>query len=309
MPSIGDCALLAQDIYDRTGGSSAADAGWSRRDPMNWGNGFAAGTYVKGTEVVVAFRGTETDDAEDLISDAMMVPLTQRGQAQSTLRSLLREYNVTSLNLITAYAPSILEGLMQQPVMRAVIRSRANQVPGEQLHAALQYFGRSSPAPTMVTGHSLGGALAQLVSLQRGVRCVAFNSPHMGDLGASSTARGATVAGAVPMSSQLLVQVNADRDPLSMATRGINTTHGREIIVPLPTYHAPPSRRSAEAPWLVQLIAPIPSFFYRELNYNRELLAYMGDIMLDGHSMANLCTAVRALGRFSNPLRPDMSNA
>lgn len=309
MPSVSDCAILAQDIYDRTGTAQASHGGWSRRDPMNWGNGFAAGTYVRGSEVVIAFRGTETDDAEDLIADAMMVPLTEPGQAQSTLSSLLRQYNVTTLNLITAYVPSILEGLMQQPVMRGVIRQRANQVPGEQLNAALQYFGRSTTPPTMVTGHSLGGGLAQLVSLQRGVRCVAFNSPHMGDLGVSVTSRGTAVAGVVPMSSQILVQVNADRDPLSMATRGINLTHGAEIIVPLPVFRNPPTRESAEAPLLARIFAPATSLAYRELTYNRELLSYLGEIMLDGHSMANLCRAVSQNGRFSPQLRPDMANA
>jgi hypothetical protein len=312
VPSIHDCAILAQDVYDRTGNAQAMDARWVRRDPQNWGNGFAAGTYSKGADTVIALRGTETDDSRDLISDAMMAPLARPGAAQSTLEGLLRTYHVSGSNLIAATAPLLVEALMQSTVIRAVIAVRANQVPGEQVQRALQYFDSCATRPTMVTGHSLGGALAQIVSQQRNVPCVAFNSPHMGDLGASTGADGARVDGMVPMSSQTLLQVNADLDPLSMATAAVgNLAHGRVITVKLPPFHAAPTRHSVDVPLWASLLAPVAAAMYdgyqtasAELSFHRELMQYLGEIMLYGHSMANLCATIARDGRYAVMLSP-----
>ena len=67
MASIADLSVLAQDIYDTSAASaSASSRGWTRRDPMNWREGFAAGTYTGGGDTVIAFRGTE-DQIEGLL--------------------------------------------------------------------------------------------------------------------------------------------------------------------------------------------------------------------------------------------------
>ena len=317
VPSIHDCAILAQDVYDRTGNAQAMDARWVRRDPQNWGNGFAGGTYSKGADVVISLRGTETDDSRDLISDAMMVPLARPGAARATLDHLLHNYHVSGPNLLASAVPPLVEALMQNGTMRDLIRTSANQVPGEQVQRALQYFDRCSPRPTMVTGHSLGGALAQVVSQQRNVPCVAFNSPHMGDLGASAGADGGRVEGMIPMTSQTLLQVNANLDPLSVATAAVgNLTHGRVITVVIPPFHEAPTRHTVDVPLWASLLAPTAAYLYDtyqtvsgELSFHRELIQHLGDAMLYGHSMANLCAAIAREGRYSAMLRPDLSNA
>jgi hypothetical protein len=302
MASIRDCAELSQDVYDRTGNTQASAVGWSRRDPINWGQGFAAGTYDKRGETVIAFRGTETDDGDDLISDAMMVPLTHPGDAMVTLQTLLRHYNVSNTGVIANIAPQLLENLFQSPAAKIGVYALANTAPREQLQKALAYFDRAKPRPAFVTGHSLGGALAQLVSQQRDVPCVAFNSPHMGDL-----------QGVVPMTSMLIVQVNANGDPLSLATRAAgNLTHGRVITVNIPPFHAPPQYEPQNLPRWATLVAPVTTMVFRalsaEIRYSKALLAYLGEVMLYYHSMENLCNAVKQNGNFSVALQPDMRN-
>lgn len=94
MASVRDCAVLAFDVYDRTGNSAATGAGWTRLDPANWSYGFAAGQYRRRDQAVVAYRGTDTDDSRDIIADAVMVPLARPGAGTHTLRTLLTQYGV-----------------------------------------------------------------------------------------------------------------------------------------------------------------------------------------------------------------------
>jgi alpha-beta hydrolase superfamily lysophospholipase len=184
--------------------------------------------------------------------------------------------------------------------VRGMVRQYANQVPTTQLSQALAYFDRCPRAPNFVTGHSLGGALAQLVSQQRGVPAIAFNSPFMGDL-----------SGVVLTSSQLIVQINARGDPLSLATAAAgNLPHGRVITLDTAPFH--PGPRLADAPpWWVAAVSPAAAAFIVErdqFQYHRELLSYLGEAMLHYHSMENLMKTIRLLRRFTTQLRPDLSN-
>jgi hypothetical protein len=112
----------------------------------------------------------------------------------------------------------------------------------------------------------------------------------------------------------LIVQVNANLDPLSMATQAVgNLTHGRVITVDLPPFHAPPMRQTPSVPWWLNVVAPIPALAARlgnavsaEATHSRELVAYLGDIMLYGHSMDNLRQAIDRIARFARPLPADM---
>ncbi|MGH7470716.1 MAG: hypothetical protein ACRENP_22435 [Longimicrobiales bacterium] len=253
MPTVQDCATLAFDVYDRTGNETAQRAGWTRVDGQNWAPGFAAGHYRKNAEMVVAFRGTDTDDSRDILSDAAMVPLLRRGAAQDALLALARQYNLEQHAVTAAVAGRIIDVIAQTGPVSVAIESFANQVPIEQLRHGLAYFDRVQPRPQFVTGHSLGGALAQLVSQQRSVPALAFNSPSMG-----------TIRGAVPVTSMLIAQINARGDPLILATQSVgNLPHGRVITVEIQPYACPPQLQRRPLGWM-NLLVPVPALLQRE---------------------------------------------
>ena len=301
MPTLQDCATLAFDVYDRTGNQTAQTAGWTRVDGQNWGPGFAAGHYRKQSDVVVAFRGTDTDDSRDILSDAAMVPLLRRGAAQDALQALARQYNLEDQTTIARVAGRIIDVIAQTEPVSDAIERYANQVPTDQFRQALAYFDGIRPRPQFVTGHSLGGALAQLVSQQRSVTALAFNSPSMG-----------TIQGAVPATSMLIAQVNARGDPLSLATQSVgNLPHGRVLTIDIQPYSAPPQFRRRQLGWM-DLMMPVPAMLQREWSahteHYREIVSYLGGAMLHHHSMKNLLIALIRHRRFSVALRPDLQN-
>ena len=298
MASILDCAILSEDVYNRSENTLARSAGWTRRDPVNWAFGFAAGRYDRpppGDETVVAFRGTDIDpDWDDILSDAMMVPTADPGQAAAALRELLEAYGVAHEGHF-AVAPEMFDRVMQSSPARLAVRRYANRIPPEQVQAALQYFDATTPRPSTVVGHSLGGALAKIVSQERGVPAVAFNSPYMGALG-----------GVSPTTSGVQISVNADRDPLSFATRAIgNLPHGEVIEVAIaPVPDARP--RTARRPVWGYLVFGLSGLAARELEFqmrrHRELLDYVLACALHYHSMENLRRAVSNQPRFREDL-------
>jgi hypothetical protein len=302
MPSIQDCAGLALDVYDRAGNSTAASAGWTRIDGQNWRNGFAAGQYQQGSELVVAFRGTDTDDADDLLSDAMMVPILTTGAAQHAVQSIFREAGVHDPNMITLLAPRLVEAFVSIPAIQLTIRAAANRVPETQLRDALAYFDGCTPRPRFVTGHSLGGGLAQLVSHERSVPAVAFNSPFMG-----------TLRGAIQASSQSLLMVNARGDPLSVATRAAgNFPHGREIVLTVDgPPSSPPQFQRRDLRWS-DLLMPALQLSLREAEaqarYYRAFLAYLGEVLLHYHGMAVLLEELLRDRRYGLQLQDDLAN-
>jgi hypothetical protein len=305
MATLLDSALLAEDAYSPTGAGSVSCRPWIRRDAVAWGAGFAASTYTRGNETVVAFRGT--DSATDWLSNALMIPLAAPGAARDTMVRVLRDVGIREPSVLSIGAPMVLHRLFSHPIVRTTITTTANQVPGEQMYRALEYFRSRAPRPTLVTGHSLGGALAQLVSLQHSVPCVAFNSPHLGNLRASTSRAGITVPGAVPMTSGIMTLVNADRDPLSALTRGVSLSHGREMLVRLPPFHRqPPSRVSPfrdGLPFIVPPIVTAARALADEAAYTAETLSYLMDVLLDGHDMQTLRVAMQGDPRFHAPVR------
>ncbi|MDQ8160521.1 MAG: hypothetical protein P3B76_12905 [Gemmatimonadota bacterium] len=282
---------LAQDIYDTTGSSTSATArGWARRDPMNWREGFAAGTYSRLGETVIAFRGTE--DTQDIIDDLLMVPIARPGAARDAVESLLRIYGVSMGPVLDFMAPRITEAVLQTEAVRDQVRRRLNRVPTEQVRAALRYFDACSPRPVAVCGHSLGGALAQVVSQQRGVTAVSFNGPFMGDIG-----------GAAPMSSGDLIYVNAIGDPLSFMTGAMgHVPHGQLHTVRLPAFRRPPVRQDSAPTWL-RVVSPalaIGADCADSARQYAETLRYLGETMLYHHSIDSLVPALSASARFAS---------
>jgi len=99
-----------------------------------YSSGFAAATYQKGTEIVIVFRGTDSNDSKVLISDDW------RNNINGALFGIA---TVQDFNAID-YAEAML-----------------NKFPGKSI---------------TVTGHSLGGRLAQVTSEVYNLNAVTFNS-------------------------------------------------------------------------------------------------------------------------------------
>lgn len=229
MISALDCAVLSEDVYNRTNNDLARAHGWERLDGQNWSDGFAAGLYEKNNQRIVAFRGT--DDAADVISDARMVPNASARQITSVTPTVLNEYGLNDRTELVVGA-KLLSQILTNQNTRTAINLFANQTPPEQTRLAAEYLRNLNPRPFYITGHSLGGALAKTLSLRDDINCVAFNSPFMGDL-----------QGVTPISSNLLTSINAKSDPLSLATRQVgNLSHGRDISVDTPRYPVRPPR-------------------------------------------------------------------
>jgi hypothetical protein len=299
--TVNDCAVLADDVYSREHNELANSAGWQRLDAQNWSHGFAAGTYQRGEERVIAYRGTDTDDSEDIFgSNALMVPLMQAGAARGGLESLFREYGVEG-NALSFVAPRLIESVVQYPPARLFIRGWLNRVPG-QLNRALEYFDECDPRPRFITGHSLGGALAQLVAQRRSVPAIAFNSPFMG-----------TLEGAIHATSMLIAQINSRGDPLSLTTQNVgNLPHGRVIWITLPQPPArPPVFQRRQLRWTEMVTGGIAAVAGREAEaharYYRELLAYLGEVMLYYHSMEQLRLTLAGIRRYDQPLTENLS--
>lgn len=300
MASILDLATLSLDVYSRESNQRAHDAGWVREDARNWTDGFAAGTYRhhRTDEVVVAIRGTETDDMEDILADLVMVPILQNGQAREATRALLEQYRLPRGTLFD-FAPGVMERIARAPASRMATLLLGNSVPPEQTRHAEDYLARCRPAPAYVTGHSLGGALVKVVSLASGVPGVAFNSPFMGML-----------RGIARMSSAQMLSVNAVGDPLSALTWSVaGIARGPVIAVEVPRrYHPPIFQRT---PFLERLrrgtvLTQDARDFAR---YHGEILDYLGQVALHFHGMESLVGSLRLKGRFREPLPPDLSDA
>jgi hypothetical protein len=141
-----------------------------------------------------------------------------------------------------------------------------------------------------------------VVSQQRSVPTVVFNSPCIGLL-----------QGTIPQSFQTILHINTQGDPVSLATATAGSLpHGRVITITIPRYARPP-RLEVSPPGVMDWIAPIPTRVYREtearVRYYRNLLAYLGNVMMYYHGMDGLVRALQADSRYSVPLRNDLTNA
>ncbi|NND58748.1 MAG: hypothetical protein HKN49_00625 [Gammaproteobacteria bacterium] len=334
MASIQDCAILAEDVYNQTGENPnelASRAGWERLDGQSWPDGFAAGYYRRGDEYIVSYRGT--DDLADALADAEMIPQASDEQFGGTLPSVLGAYglgDVAELRL----GGAALARLLSSDDVRTLIDRYGNRVPQQQTQQAIRYLEQLSTPPAYLVGHSLGGALAKTLSLERQIACVGFNSPYMGDL-----------QGTVPVTSALVLSVNTIGDPLSLATQSVgNLGHGRvELVTVAPMANGPPARPqmaeyrrpnicargsarplvSAEAVMaaaagavcetMVDVWEPIGralsspqrllEFIGRHPRYYRALGNYLKDAALHHHSIVNLRQAVQADRTYAARLR------
>jgi hypothetical protein len=292
-------AILSEDVYCNDDTSTLASSlGWRRLDGQCWAEGFSAGIYQRGSDTILAYRGT--DDMDDVLSDMAMVPDASAVTIGQTIAGVLQRFNVEG----HGWLPEVVEAICRTDVVRRSIRTYANQVPTEQRRQALAYFNGSSVPINYVTGHSLGGGLAQMIGLERHVPAIGFNSPNIGGL-----RRG------VPMSSTQVLQVNARLDPVSSATRDIgNLAHGRVVEIDLPPLDRGPPRlpqRRSIGWWA--LVAPVIEAVQRTreaadwLEYWDDLRTYLVASMLHYHGMGNLRRRLRSHAAGARPIDPNFT--
>lgn len=331
MATYFDCAILSEDVYNRQSNEVANSFLWERIDSQNWGGGFAAGLYVKGNATVVAFRGTDSDDLNDWWADAQMLPLSDTSRTMQIPHSLLQEYRVD--DAVLDVGGLVLGRFLASDWSRNVINNYCNRIPARQSRQAVEYFRSASPKPELVVGHSLGGALAKIVSYQMNVKAVAFNSPFMGAL-----------EGIEQSSTPDITNINAMGDPLSTATAAAgNNSHGAIIRVRTPRFpgsvpEAPQIDRyqrpircprggygytpealarslagaicenvmdSLVDPVARRISAPVRGLelLRRYPAYYSSLMSYLGRAAGYYHNMSNLLNAMEGRGRFGGEIR------
>jgi pimeloyl-ACP methyl ester carboxylesterase len=308
-PSVYDAAVLALDVYGQSPANTGTPSSGWQVDYFGTGPwGFAATTYKRGKDRTVAYRGT--DDGQDGVVDASMVPPVSGVGAFKVVQTLLERYGLSSKSKTSIGAAALLGAVFAMPQVQANVRLWANQAPVSQTQSALDFFDQHGSGAFLVVGHSLGGALAQLVSMWRGVPAVAFNSPFMGDL------RGTT-----PLTSADILCVNSDGDPLSLATKTAgNVAHGRVITVPLPPYQGQiPIRQPIDLTpsWGTLLgVALNPLQGVKKLDtkvegaiadttqYALDLGKFLANSALYYHSMANLAQALAKTAAMQAPIQP-----
>ncbi len=331
--SLFDCALLAEDAYEEFCTLSASSHGWSRIDGRNWSDGFAAETYRSSDGIIIAYRGT--DDLQDALDDARMTPLAPRERLLSVVPELLNAYGMRGHPEMESLG-HVIASIMDRPDVRSAVAVGANQLPQNQVQAALDYCDAAEAPPSYVVGHSLGGALAKTVSQRRSIPAIGFNSPNMGNL-----------RGIRAESSYQILSINAFGDPLSLATRSAgNLPLGMEIIVSVPPYPQRPPQRPVMASYThpvscprshttsytnsrgllqhaasalcqatesVGRLASLPERTWNMLSqypdYYRHLATYMGELLLHHHSIATLRETLAGNPRFLRPLNENFENA
>jgi hypothetical protein len=191
--TIYDCAALSENCY-----KPSNVGGWTLisrlSDIKDQSTGFAASLYVRGKDAVLAYRGT-SNMPEDLITDLRMVP-SREGSALERLLTVMAAVWAGRIDTPMTDVSQALASGYNFFEIKSVVEKHANSAPKEQggaamrrLQGCLAYAADNGLKLRCVTGHSLGGALAQFASEQTGsgefpqaIPGVSFNGPFMGDL-------------------------------------------------------------------------------------------------------------------------------
>jgi hypothetical protein len=260
--TIQDCAGLANLVYNKP---DHPTLGWTQfgptyGDPRTGFNGadtfqgFYGATYVRGEDMVVAYRGTA--NWTDAVDDACMVPVKTPEQARMFGWRFMLHYTQRP-DWTAEVMGNVFETIFKLPATQCALRQYANQIPPDHAQKAIlianlaQKYAQKNASGIKYNlrcfvGHSLGGALAQYASEQTGVGGqieggvpipgVSFNGPCMGNIAGMRRGFGGGI-----------VAVHNELDPLSLATNiAGNASHaGREglnefTLKVTPKYDVPP---------------------------------------------------------------------
>lgn len=148
----------------------------------------------------------------------------------------------------------------------------SSQVPTGQTSAAMTFMdaciNRAGERIKIVSGHSLGGALAKVASQRRDRLAIAFNAPYIGGL-----------SGAVAMTSMLIRNYNANLDPVSRVTSAIgHIEEGQTTVVTV----QPPSRWisaiGATGPGRALAVGAYTAYHYHSMENLREAIGNRRDL-------------------------------
>lgn len=207
-----ELARLAENVYDEGG----APDGWIRESSRNGSDGFFGAVYQRRSDGLrcLALRGSD-DWMDWVFANPQMLPMAVRDELVAYLESP-QNLMVSPLGLLQGQIISRFTGRLPQSQSRQAL---------EMFHANREVSSsRSACTPAarpieVVTGHSLGGALAASVGQQTGTATITFNAPKVGLL-----------AGAVPMTSAGIIHVNSHKDIVSTATGAAGSLPVGEVI-------------------------------------------------------------------------------
>jgi hypothetical protein len=207
-----ELARLAENVYDEGG----APDGWSRESSRNGSDGFSGAVYQRRSDGLRCLTLRGSDDWMDWVfANPQMLPASVRDELVAHLESP-RNLAVSPLGLLQGHILSRFTGRLPQSQSRqALDMFNANREVSQSRSACTP----ASRPIEVVTGHSLGGALAASVGQQTGTATITFNAPKIGLL-----------AGAVPMTSSGIAHVNSHKDIVSTATRAAGSLPVGEVI-------------------------------------------------------------------------------
>ncbi len=257
--TLSDLAVLAQLPYASDGkpcGYIANARDWTPIDEVKvaaaggQAQGFFGQAYKRGENVVIAVRGT--DNLTDVMADLHMVPNGLSGErANEVIRNILAIWEGRDSSPGSQALSAAAERVFNTQGAQEGTKTYCNQIPTTHAGKAMQlahladaYAQKNGLTLRAVTGHSLGGGLAQFISEQTGaggklsdirpIAGAAFNSVVMGK-----------IAGMRPYGGGGIVVVNTRLDPLHLAMQYAgNKSHAwgptRQFDLDLPRFGAKP---------------------------------------------------------------------
>lgn len=154
--------------------------------------------------IVVSFAGTDSDDTEKTDTGDKLANIGFAGPTPGAVM-------IATGNVVAGLVTTVL-------VAMGAARLNAQINDAMELVRQAQAFAKADEE-VFVTGHSLGGGLAQIVGATMGLRGVAFNAPAVSQLGYQLT------------DSARFVTVNIANDPVSVGTKALGRHLGEVVTI------------------------------------------------------------------------------